>query len=298
MTQQASTSIPEIRTLRENLARIPSPDNIILGVPEKQLPRLRTVLILFRIVLIIAGIAKLFWLVVPAAHMFLFLLDLAIGTPLFIVFTFLAAWAHARDLHEKFQIEQLRVIPQGDRLLSRALALRPMRSILYTLGFYYFPSLLFGCFNILIGFNGPSDFMMGPTICLTILAFQGPWLLIMAGLMVSITANTVRAVTGARGTMPTVLIEAFGRLLIAMIILIGGVILTISFLIGVLTPGSDFQSLIPVFILLSLAVFFSMAIGFAVTSWIGDALERLDEDLEAHWSDVPLPYHEPATMTS
>ena len=60
MTQQASTSFPRARTLRENIARIPSPGNIILSVPERQLPRLRTVLILFRIVLIIAGNAKLF----------------------------------------------------------------------------------------------------------------------------------------------------------------------------------------------------------------------------------------------
>jgi hypothetical protein len=112
-----------------------------------------------------------------------------------VVALLLLTWAHARDLRDRFQLDQLLLIPEGPRQLSQAVFLRPFGELVRLLMIYYvFSFVTFGLNLIyLLGrdASGP-DTMAGFGLAFAVLFFQPPWILIIYALLLQTACRGIR----------------------------------------------------------------------------------------------------------
>jgi hypothetical protein len=180
--------------LREPWEMAPA-DNILLRLPEKSLPRFRQVLRLVRLVLVIVALGKLAAIFAPGLHFVLLMGDLVVGSTGFVVALLLLTWAHARDLRDRFQLDQLLTIPEGPRQLAQAVFLRPFGEIVrLLLNYYVFSFAAFG-FNLIVllatvGAQPDTVAMFG--LLFVVLCFQSPWILTIYPLLLQTASRGIR----------------------------------------------------------------------------------------------------------
>jgi hypothetical protein len=195
-------------TLRQAWSVHPA-DNVFLRIPERRLPGFFGTMIFIRGVFALVVIIKLLTIIIPGAHTVLVTLDYFVGTTIIVLMAWRATHALALDLRERFQIEQLLVIPEGPQSLVQALHLRPLGAIVRLFIPYYIFSLSCLALNLLItliSLQGALGEMI--PFLLLFIAFQGPWLVMLSHFILSASTDVINATLARREHIAVTLLRA------------------------------------------------------------------------------------------